>query len=150
MRMGARWGWLFVLLAFTVGCTVYKDKPAKNFAGATGGEGLEQVFWKNIKDKNWPEIERAMASNFAGSGPEGKMDATGWLAQLKQLDLKDYSIGDLRVELNGDTVVVTYDISMTGTRNGQALMAAPVHRMSVWQQQKSGWVLIGQAASGGS
>jgi hypothetical protein len=144
MNALARWT-LIVLLTSFLGCTVYKERPATSFAGATGGEGLEQVFWKSVKAKQWVEVERIVASNFVGVGPEGKVGAAAWLEQMKQIDLKDYSIGDLQVALNGNTVVVSYNIMMNGTRGGQVLPSTPVHRMSVWQQQKSGWVLIAQA-----
>jgi hypothetical protein len=65
---------------------------------------------------------------------------------LKQMDLKDVSIGDLQVELNGNTLVVAYQIALSGTGSGQPLASTPAHQMSVWHQQKSGWVLIAHAS----
>ena len=48
--------------------------PARSMAEATGGEGLERVFWKNVQGANWIEVERALASNYAGVTPDGTLD----------------------------------------------------------------------------
>jgi len=65
--------------------------------------------------------------------------------------LKDCVIGDLKTELNGTTIVVTYSITLNGASNGtggsQPLPSAPQHMMTVWQQQKSGWVVIAHSVS---
>ncbi|MGA7648983.1 MAG: hypothetical protein WBW01_20915, partial [Terriglobales bacterium] len=65
--------------------------------------------------------------------------------------LKDYALGDLKTELNGSTIVVTYTITLNGNSNGSAgsqpLPSAPQHMMTVWQQQKKGWVVIAHSVS---
>ncbi len=146
MRIVARC-FVVILLLSLVACTFYKDRPAKDFAGATGGEALENVFWKNLKAKDWTAIQNVLASNFAGVNPDGNFTAAAWVDRLKQVDLQDYSIAGMHTELNGDTFVVTYDVTMSGTISGQAVPAKTLHRMSVWQRQKSGWVLIAQSVS---
>jgi hypothetical protein len=46
---------------------------------------------------------------------------------------------------------VTYSITLNGASNGtggsQPLPSAPQHMMTVWQQQKSGWVVIAHSVS---
>ena len=135
-----------LLLPCLLACTLNKARPATTFAGSTGGEGLENVFWKSVKAKDWVAIDRALASNFVGINPDGRFNAAAWFDHIKQLELTDYSIGNLQIQMNGNTFVVTYDVTMTGTIGGQPIPATPVHRMSVWQQQKAGWVLIAQTA----
>jgi hypothetical protein len=146
MRIVARCVVVILLLSL-VGCSFYKERPAKDFAGATGGEALENVFWTSLKAKDWAAIENVLASNFAGLNPDGNFTAATWMERLKQVDLQDYTVGSMQTELNGDTFVVTYDVTMTGTIAGQPIPAKPAHRMSVWQRQTSGWVLIAQSAS---
>ena len=102
----------------------------------------------NVKTKKWQDIDRIVASNFVATLPEGQLGRTEWFNRIQQLDLQEFSIGDLRVELHGATMVVTYQVTLNGTQTGQPLAATPVRRMSVWQQQQSGWVLIAQSSSG--
>lgn len=138
---------LMVALMLTSACTFYGDHPAKAFAEATGGEGLERVFWKNLQTANWVELERAIASNYAGVTPGGTLDRTATLDQYHSWQLKDYSLGDLKTELNGSTIVVTYTITLSGTAGGQPLPSGPQQMMTVWQQQKAGWVAIAHSVT---
>ncbi len=143
-------------LMFTPACTFYGEHPARTLSEATGGEGLERVFWKDVQAANWVEVERALASNYSGITPGGTLDRSATLEQYRQWKLKDYSVGDLKTELNGNTIVVTYTItlngstlngSLNGTGGSQPLPSAPQHMMTVWQQQKTGWVAIAHSVS---
>jgi hypothetical protein len=138
---------LIISMMLVSACTFYGNHPARAFSEATGGEGLERVFWKNVQAAKWTEVERALASNYLGSVPGGSLDRAATLAQYRQWQLKDYSLGDLKTELNGSTIVVTYTITLHGTAGSEALPAAPQHMMTVWQQQKSGWVAIAHSVS---
>ena len=139
-------------LMFAPACTFYGDRPARALSEATGGEGLERVFWKDVQAANWVEVEHALASNYAGVTPGGTLDRSAALEQYHGWQLKDYALGDLKTELNGTTIVVTYTITLNGvTSNGaagsQPLPSAPQHMMTVWQQQKAGWVVIAHSVS---
>ena len=134
-------------IVFAPACTLYGEHPVRSIAGATGGEGLERVFWKNVATRNWVEIERALASNYAGVTPAGTLDREATLAQYRQWQLNDYSLGNLNTELNGSTIVVTYTITMKGTAGSAPLPSTPQHMMTVWQQQKAGWIVIAHSVS---
>ena len=138
---------LILLLGITLACTIGKERPARTFAEATGGESMERMFWKKIKEGNWVEIERVLASNYAGVTPAGIIDRAAALDQYRQWKLTDFSIGDLRTELNTTTFVVTYTITLNGTAAAQPLPSTPQHMMTVWQQQKSGWVVIAHSVT---
>jgi hypothetical protein len=143
---------MLVILACTFACTFYGEHPAKAMSEATGGEGLERVFWKDVQAANWVEVERSVASNYAGVSPEGMLDRTATLDQYRQWRIKDYAIGEVKTELNGSTIVVTYTITLHGvilneTGSSQPLPPAPQHMMTVWQQQKAGWVAIAHSVS---
>ncbi len=143
---------LMFTLLLTQGCTFYGEHPARSLSEATGGEGLERVFWKNVQAANWVEVERALASNYAGVTPGGTLDRSTTLEQYRGWQLKDYALGDLKTELNGTTIVVTYTITLNGaasngTGGSQPLPSAPQHMMTVWQQQKAGWVVIAHSVS---
>jgi len=143
---------LVLVLTFASACTFYGEHPARSIAEATGGEGLERVFWKNVQAANWVGVERALASNYAGVTPGGTVDRVATLEQYRRWQLKDYALGELQTELNGITIVVTYTITLNGiasngTGDSQPLPSAPQHMMTVWQQQKAGWVVIAHSVS---
>jgi len=138
---------LALAVVFAPACTVYGEHPARSMSEATGGEGLERVFWKNVAARNWPEVERALASNYAGTGPGGNLDREATLARYREWQLNDYSLGDLKTELNGSTIVVTYTITLNGTAGSATLPSTPQHMMTVWQEQKSGWIEIAHSVS---
>jgi hypothetical protein len=137
---------LFFLMVATA-CTVYRERMAQKFGDATGGEALERVFWNEVKAGSWSELEGVIASNYIATTPDGTLDRNAALGQYRQYKLKDFSIGDLKTELNGLTIVVAYNITLNGTVNGQPLPATPQHMMTVWQEQARGWVVIAHSVS---
>jgi hypothetical protein len=138
---------LALTLMFAPACTFFGEHPARAMAEATGGEGLERVFWKELAAANWVEVERALASNYVGTTPAGTLDRAATLEQYRQWRVKDYSLGDVKTEMNGNTIVVTYTITLNGTAGAQPLPSAPQHMMTVWQQQKRGWIVIAHGVS---
>jgi hypothetical protein len=143
---------LAIALICTAACTVYGERPPHSMAEATGGEGLERIFWKNVQARNWVELERSLASNYSGVSASGALDRSATIDQYRTWQLQDYAIGDLKTELNGSTLVVTYNITLNGgisngTAGSQRLPSAPQHMMTVWQQQKAGWVVIAHSVS---
>jgi hypothetical protein len=105
-----------------------------------------------VQAANWPEVEYSLASNYSGETPGGTLDHDATMEQYRAWQLKAYTLGDLKTEMNGTTIVVTYTITLNGvTSNGaggpQPLPSAPQHMMTVWQQQKAGWVAIAHSVS---
>lgn len=143
---------LVLLLGVTLGlsgCTVWGEHPVRSWKDATGGEGLERNYWSEVKAGHWDELQRHIASNYVSFTPEeGRLDREAALAHVQQLHLEEYSLGNFQTELNGGTLVVTYTITMRGTFGGQAVPAAPVRMMTVWQQEKSGWMAIAHTVIG--
>jgi hypothetical protein len=135
-----------ILLA---GCTVWREHQITEFKDATGGEGLERSFWKEVKSKHWSVLEGHLAGNYVSFTPqEGRFDRVSMLAHLQKVQLDDFSLGDLQTELNTETLVVTYAITMRGTFDGQPLPSGPVRMMTVWQKQKTGWQAIAHSVLG--
>jgi len=143
---------LAVLAALVIlsGCTMWRERPVvNNWSDATGGEGLERSFWNDIKAKNWNELQRHIAGNFVSVTPEeGHMDRAAALQHYQQAQVDEFSLTDVQVELNSTTLVVSYSVSLRGSYSGRPLPADPVRMMSVWQQQKAGWMLIAHTVIG--
>ena len=131
-------------------CTVWREHPGSSkWTDATGGEGLERSFWKEVKDKKWNELEHHLASNYvAVSAQGGRLDKAAALAQIQKLRLDDFTLGDVQTELNSDTFVVTYTIAMRGTFDGQPLLTEQLRMMTVWQKQNAGWMAIAHSVLG--
>ena len=131
------------------GCTFYADHPVKAFSQATGGEGFERALWKEIQAQDWKDVNAHFASSFVYITPTGRWERSGALEQIQKLRIQDYAISDLSTEMNRDTFVVTYTITLHGT-GGQSgtLPGAPERRMTVWQQHKSGWMAIAHSVIG--
>jgi hypothetical protein len=138
---------LLLSLMLGLACTIAKERPARVFAEATGGEALERILWKEVQAGNWTAIERVLASNYMGVTPEGSLDRTATLDQYRQWKLTDFAIGDLKTEMTGPTFIVTYTITLNGTAAGQPLPSGPQHMMTVWHEHKSGWMVIAHSVS---
>ncbi len=123
-------------------CTMWSQPGAASWKDATAGEQLERLFWDTVKARNWSELERHIAPGFVLQSPAGLRDRSQTLARLHQVQLSDYSLGDVSTQLQGNTLVVTYSITRRGSLDGQPLPVSPVRMMSVWQQVKRGWILI--------
>ena len=148
--MPGLFGWMLLLAVALVGlaaCTVYGEHPARAYNEATGGESLERIFWKNVAAGNWTEVERALASNYLAVTPGGTLDRAAALEQYRKWNVRDYSLGEVKTEMNGETIVVTYTITLN-SRGGSQLPAEPQQMMSVWQEEKKGWVIIAQNLAG--
>jgi hypothetical protein len=141
---------LFSAILLMPACTAWREHPGSSkWTDATGGEGLERSFWKEVKDKKWNELEHHLASNYvAVSAQGGRLDKAAALAQIQKLRLDDFTLGDVQTELNSDTFVVTYTLAMRGTFDGQPLLTEQLRMMTVWQKQKAGWMAIAHSVLG--
>src|SRR5512142_2361577 len=59
---------------FLSGCTKWAEKKNPNWRQATSGEHLVNLFWKDIQDKNWKQLEAHVAPEFAGVNSMQTMD----------------------------------------------------------------------------
>jgi len=139
---------VFAASLILAGCTVYADHPVKAFSQATGGEGFERAFWKEIQQQDWKDVQSHLASNFVYMTPSGRWDRSAALEHIQKLHLQDYSISDLATEMNRDMFVVTYTITLRGTADNARLENLPERRMTIWQQQKGGWMAIAHSVLG--
>jgi len=122
-------------------CTMY-SKPKKGFAGATGGEQLEKQFWDDIQKKDWKDLGPRIAPEFTSSGPAGARDRAAMLDEWKKWDLRSVSLSDVQVKSAGGDFIVTSNVTLTGTIDGQPVPSQLVHSMTVWQQVSKGFVAV--------
>lgn len=135
--------------ALLVACTVWGERPSNHIGEATGAEALERTFWNEVKIKHWSELEQHLAINYIGDTPEGKEDRAAAVQRFQRMTLRDFSISDMHTELNGSTFIVNYSVTLQGELAGQPLPSSPLRIMTVWQHQKSGWIIIARTISHG-
>jgi hypothetical protein len=128
-------------------CTMWGTPKISTWKNSTGAEQFERLLWKNVQAGDWQELERHMASNYIFSGPAGTMDKQQMLAELRQLKLTDFVMGDVVVTPQGNDLIITYRIQLAGERAGIPLPDHRLSYMSVWQQRKDGWELVAQSRS---
>ena len=118
-------------------CTVAAPPKVSSWKNSTGAENFQRLFWQAVKEKDWLQVESHVASNFVYLDGTGNKDKPQTIDYLRSLDLKDFSLGEVTVTGQGADAIVTYTITLVGSKT------APTSRqMSLWQQQKSGWVLV--------
>ena len=130
-----------LLLLPTLACTMW-SRPPSSWKGATGGEQLERLFWKDVQAKNWTEVDRHVASIFAGAGPGGTLDREAFLRDLQKAPLTDFSLSECRSQLNGADVILACTLHAQWA--GQPSTSST---LSVWQQLKKGWVMVAHSES---
>jgi hypothetical protein len=137
---------VFALLFIMTSCSMWKNAPS-GWAGATGGEQLERLFWDDIKTKNWVDLNKHLAPMFVSSSPDSRRDKESALEHWKQYDLQSVSLADVQVHTAGADFIVTALVTVTGTANGKPLPSEPVHTLSVWQQVSKGFIVVAHTDS---
>lgn len=112
---------------------------------AVDGEQMEREFWGAMKDGNMPEIEAKIAPGFQSVHQDGSRDRAAEIALIKGLKLGDYTLDNFKVSKDGQTIVVTYTVSVTETIDGKVLPTKPAMRISVWTWTQKGWQWIAHA-----
>jgi len=134
--------WLaFGCLACLCGCTIWPQKPAV-WSNATGAEQFERLWWQDVKDQDWNEIEQRISGTYTAQIAGRTMDRAQMLERLKQMQVSEFSLGDLNVQPSGDTAVISYFLDLHGSAAGAPLEVKHAAMMTVWQRQKRGWVQI--------
>ncbi|PYJ10910.1 MAG: nuclear transport factor 2 family protein [Verrucomicrobia bacterium] len=106
------------------------------------GEKMEKQMWEDIKAKNWKAVESKIADGFQSVHPDGARDRAAEISLIKNLNVGETALSDLKSAVNGDNIVVTYMISAQETIDLERLPTKPAPRLSVWKKGASGWQWI--------
>jgi DNA-binding MltR family transcriptional regulator len=112
------------------------------FGEISMAEKLETQMWEDMKHRNFTAVEQNIADQFQSLHTFGALTRAGEIELIKDLYLGSYQISNLKVTENGDTLVVTYLISVAEKISNQSLSDKPAPRMSVWQKIKGKWQWI--------
>ena len=144
MKATLRLTTVIALLGAVSACSMWKQ-PAKGWSGATSGEQLEKQWWEDYKARDFAEMDKHVAESAMATTASGSFDKAAWFAHLKEVQLEDYSLGDVDVKSNGADMMVAYVISLKGTFRGQPLPARE-RMLTVWQQVGKGYLIVAHTA----
>lgn len=115
------------------------------FSEISLGEKLETEMWEDMKHANYKAIEEKIAKQFQSVHTFGALTREAEIELIKKLYLGTYEISDFKFTENGDTIVVTYLISVREKIENQLLSAKPAPRLSVWKKNDGRWQWIAHA-----
>ena len=121
-----------------------QDTPAP--AGASEGEKMERQMWADFKAKDWKTVESRIAEGFQSIHPDGPRDRAGEISLIEHLNLDEFTFSNFKTTVNGDNIVVTYQIAAQETIDQQGLSTKPTPRVSVWKKGTHGWQWICHAS----
>jgi hypothetical protein len=124
----------FLMLLFT-NVSLFADTPTSL------GEMLERHMWANIKEGNWSVVENHIAPDFQAAHFKGTRNREQEIAVLKGLKIKDFTIKDMKVTTDTDSIVLTYTLVADETIDG-VRVASDNLRLTVWHKRNDIWQWI--------
>lgn len=115
---------------------------AQGTAFAGEGEKLLHQFWDDMAKQNVAAVDKYMAPGFQSVHEDGARDRAGELALLKGLNIKKYTLSNVKETENGPVIVVTYLVSTQEAIDGKVLPSKPTPRLTAWLKTGQGWQLI--------
>lgn len=115
------------------------------FSEISLGEKLETQMWEDMKHANYKDIEEKIAKQFQSVHTFGALNRESEIELIKKLYLGTYEITDLKFTENGDTIVVTYLISVKEKIENHQLSEKSSPRLSVWKKNDGQWQWIAHA-----
>src|SRR5438034_10178761 len=96
------------------------------------GEKMEKQMWEDIKAKNWEGVENKIAEGFQSVHPDGARDRASEISLIKNVNVVRVEFIDLKSTMIGDSVVVTYMISVQMTIDIQQVPTITTQRLIIW------------------
>jgi ketosteroid isomerase-like protein len=102
----------------------------------------EKNAWQNIKDKKWDDFKKAFSADFKGVYSSGINTMDKEMSEVKTLDLKSYTLGDIDVVMiDKDAALLTYSTKVEGTEDGKDV-SGKMNAASVWKKEGNDWRLV--------
>lgn len=112
------------------------------------GEMLVNKLWSGLKEKNKEPIYKMIAPGFQSVHQKGVRDRSQEIEYLAELHIQNYVLDDLKITRNGPAILVSYQVSAEGTRQGKPISIKNRRRLSVFLKTESGWLWMAHANFG--
>jgi hypothetical protein len=120
------------------GCTVWGAKNPPTVKSMTGAEDHERVFWSQARAGRWNAITPLLAANVVYAVGGRILSRDQIVPYLQSEKIRDFVVSDTQVMPNGPDMTVSYHLQISSANSAARSLTA----VSVWQQVKSGWILI--------
>ncbi len=114
---------------------------AASFAASEKDEAVqrEKDVWQMIKDKNFDAFQKSLTADFRGVYSNGINAAAKEVADVRTLDFKSFTLGDMDVVfIDKDAVLITYPVTIEGTEGGKDI-SGKANAASIWKKEGSEW-----------
>jgi hypothetical protein len=102
----------------------------------------EKNAWQNIKDKKWDDFKKLFSSDYRGVYADGINKLDKEMSDVKNLDLKSYTLGDIDVVfIDKDAALLTYSVTMEGTQEGKEI-SGKSNDVTVWKKEGNDWRVV--------
>jgi hypothetical protein len=99
----------------------------------------EKNAWQNIKDKKWDDFKKMFSADFRGVYSDGINKLDKEMTEVKTLDLKSYSLGDIDVVfIDKDAALLTYSVTFQGSEGGKDA-SGKMNAASIWKKEGNDW-----------
>ena len=99
----------------------------------------EKNAWQNIKDKKWDDFKKIFSADFRGVYASGINKLDKEMTEVKTLDLKSYTLGDIDVVfIDKDAAMLTYSVTFQGTEEGKDA-SGKMNAASIWKKEGNDW-----------
>jgi hypothetical protein len=123
-------------------CQTTPVKVANSASNEAAITDLEKSAWEAYKNKQ-PDAFKALLSNgYRGTYAEGIKSADGEIVEATATNLRDYSLGDMKVEFpSADVAVITYIVTQQATSDGKDISGTYTSG-SVWIKRAGKWLCV--------
>jgi hypothetical protein len=102
----------------------------------------EKAAWQSIKDKKFDQFQKMLGADFRGVYASGINKADTEATEVRTLDLKSYTLGEIDVVfINKDTVMTVYSVTIDGTE-GSKDISGKMNAASVWKKDGNDWRVV--------
>ena len=99
----------------------------------------EKDAWQSIKDKKFDVFQKMLGADYRGVYGSGINKADKEMADVRQLDLKSFTLGEMDVVfIDKDAALVTYQITIEATQGGGEV-SGKANVASLWKKEGDGW-----------
>ena len=134
-----------ILLAILVATPMFAGEKTEKETDDTFGEKAVTQLWTMLAKGDVVSLDKLMAEGFQSVHRDGPRDKKGELDLIKNLNIKDYELGNFKTTRHNDIYIVTYTVSVAENIDEKQLKKTKAERMSIFAKTSQGWQWLAHA-----